>query len=189
MKKIVLKQFTTHEESRYRVHLGNGTTHTFSSKRKLLAFLNQTNKFLSTQLFEVHGVYMSVWQEYQRAWFYFGWENNKQWTLHYLDQKKCDENLQSCEQAITLAWQRHTWDNGNHSAFKHLNVAIECLKEVTHILQRLHKRRSSTVEIYRLNALFKQLLHASATINAYGQLDATHHIQYSVSHAKYQQHG
>ncbi|HYD20009.1 MAG TPA: hypothetical protein VEB40_00940 [Flavipsychrobacter sp.] len=183
MKKIVLKQFT-HQEGKYRVHLGNGTTHSFSSKRKLVAFLNQTNKFLTTQLFEVHGIYMAVWQEYQRSWFYFGWEDNKQYTLHYLDQRKCEESLQGCEQAFVMAWKRHDWANGTHSAFMHMEVAIDCCKEVVGILLHLHRKRSSTVEIYRLNALLKQLVLASSTLSAYGQLDLTHNISYSVANTK-----
>ena len=90
MKRIVLKQFRK-QGNNYIVSLGNGTVHSFTSQRKAQDYLSKTNKFLTVQLFEAHTVYMDLWQEYQRCWFYFGYGTDKgKYTLHFQDQQKCN---------------------------------------------------------------------------------------------------
>lgn len=173
MKKIVLKQLSQNTEG-YTVSLGNGSLHTFPSKRKAQDYLNQTNKFLSTQLFEVHGIYMALWQEYQRVWFYFGFGTEKgKWTLHHLSKQRCEESLKSCEECIEQAFNKSDYEMGNQFTFQNIRVAINQLKIAVKILMPLFSKRSQTADIYRLNSFIARLIEIENKINAYGQLEAT----------------
>lgn len=179
MKKIVLKQFAKAGKT-YSVSLGNGTIHTFHSKRALQNFLNQTNKFLSKKLFEVHSIYMMLWTEYQRCWFYFGYGKEKgSWSLHTTEENKCKEVLSSCESSLAFAADISDRTNGNHLSFKNIHVAISYLKDAVKILRPLHKKRSITADVYRLDFIFQQLLHSENHLNSYGQLESTGHISYT----------
>lgn len=173
MKKIVLKQFSKNTAG-YTVSLGNGSVHTFPSKRKASDYLNKTNKFLTTQLFEVHGIYMGLWQEFQRAWFYFGYGSQKgKWTMHELSKQRCEEALKECEERISNSVDKSDYDNWNHFTFQNIRVAINHLKIAVKILMPLHQKRSQTADVYRLNSFINRLVEIENKINAYGQLEAT----------------
>lgn len=175
MKKIVLKRFEQKDGS-YQVRLGNGTVHSFPSKRLLFQFLTRTNKFLTSRAFDIHAIYMELWQEYQRCWFYFGSGQNYKWSLHFLDYKRCKEELEACEDHILRAIGQSDWDSGNHYSFHSLNTAISCQKGVIKTIIPLFKSRSQTAELYRMNCLLERLLSAESKIHHYAQIEATHHI-------------
>lgn len=175
MKKIVLKQFSKNG-NRYTVSLGNGTVHTFPYKRLAQLYLNKTNKFLTIQLFEVHGLYMALWQEYQRVWFYFGYGHEKgRWSLHIQEQRKCSEMLHDCEECLASSIDRSDYSNGNRFSFQNIRVAINSLKGAAKILLPIHQKRSSTAEIYRINAIVTRLVELENKINSYGQIEAIQH--------------
>lgn len=175
MKKVVLKQFCKNGEQ-YTVALGNGTVHTFNSKRTAVNYLNKTNKFLTIQLFEIHGIYMAMWQEYQRCWFYFGYGKDKgRWSLHSIDQRKCAESLQECEGCLASAIDRSDYENGNRFSFQHIRIAINALKQSCKILIPLHQKRSNTADIYRINSFITRMVEIENKINSYGQLEAIQH--------------
>lgn len=172
MKKVVLKHFSK-SESGYTISLGNGTVHTFPSKRIATDYLNKTNKFLTIQLFEAHTIYMSLWQEYQRCWFYFGYGANKgKWSLHAQEQRKCSENLKDAEECLSAAIDRSDYENGNRFSFQNIRVAIQLLKQTTKILIPLHTKRSNTADVYRLNSFIVRLVYLENKLNSYGQLEA-----------------
>lgn len=175
MKKVVLKHFSKSADG-YTIALGNGTVHTFPSKRLATNYLNKTNKFLTIQLFEVHSIYTDLWQEYQRCWFYFGHGHDKgRWSLHFQDQRKCAEALTDCEGCLAAAIDRSDYDNGNRFSFQNIRVAITLLKTACKILLPLHQKRSSTADIYRLNSFIMRVVEIENKINAYGQLEAIQH--------------
>jgi hypothetical protein len=173
MKKIVLKQFETriNGQLQYELYLGDDRRLQFPSKRKLIAFINKTNKFLTLSAFEVHTLYMQVWEEYQRCWFYFG-QGDEKYSLHYLDQIKCDESLRTCEERLQIAIKKE-WYDGNPFTFSNIPKAISLLRQVISILLPLHKKRSQTADLYRLNTLFSRLADVENKINSYGLVEAT----------------
>lgn len=175
MKKIVLKQFLK-TASGYQVNLGNGTVHVFPSLRLAKAFLNKTNQFLTERAFAIHSIYMALWQEYQRVWFYYGFGSKYSYTSHTLDQKKCADELQSAESAILMAFNASDATNGSHISFRQLRIAITCLKASIKILMPLFRLRSQTADLYRLENYFAQLIDIENKLNSYAQLQATAHI-------------
>lgn len=176
MKKVVLKHFSKSSNGYYTIALGNGTVHTFPSKRLAADFLNKTNKFLTIQIFEVHAIYMAVWQEYQRCWFYFGYGQDKgRWSMHSIDQRKCAEALSDCEECLGASIERSDNSTGNYISFNNIRVAINSLKSAIKIILPLQQKRSSTADIYRLNSSISRLVELENKINAYGQLEAIQH--------------
>ncbi len=174
MKKIKLDQIQP-ENGQYKIYLGNGRTIFFPSKRKAQAFLNQTNKFLTQQTFEIHLLYMECWQEYQRCWFYFG-SGDQQYSLHFINQQRCSDYLKSCEESLTLAISRSVWERGNSISFHCVNVAIKCLKDSVEILIPLFSKRSQTAETYRTSSVFSRLIDIENRLHLYGQFEQQNKI-------------
>jgi hypothetical protein len=163
MQKIHLTDFKTANDE-YSVYLGNGTTHKFPSKKLCDRFLTNTGKFLTTELYELHGIFDVLQHKFNDSWTYMDQEPVKA--------RKIREELQAAETSFENSISSQYRSDGNSWVFLHLHKANCCLKLVIKQLERENFRRSLAHERYQLDGLFKRLQVVEQDLNTYGQRTA-----------------
>lgn len=144
----------------YWVWLGNETKHRFSNRKHAEAFLVRTNRFLNERLFELNRLYVEIFTEYRRLWFYF-------------DRKAMESNIQI---EGTLEWinkkfniviDRSQGINGNFNVFQNMLIIVDNLKHIIKVLTDLQTQKNNWVERYNLIVISKRLDEIEKTIRNY----------------------
>lgn len=146
----------------YCVHLGNGTSNTFTSKADAKTFIGSTNNFLDRYFHELHILYKDVLVKYQDNWFNFKSPrtNKKEVNLH-LKEEFIYQHLTNAERALTLAHERSHHTNGNYFVFVHLFNVAEALEEVIRALAEISNLKNNRNEVFTLDSYLsrKQVIH------------------------------
>lgn len=171
MKTVHLKNIKE-QDSKYSVFLGNGTAFHFSSRQKAVNFLNQTNKFLTTCLYEARQLFAQVSFKYNENWGYFEHNKKTMGSKQRETDRCCNELLYATEKLFDLIVQRGSFINGNYFVFIHFNHIIENQKAIIKHLSALSDKKSITADLYRYDILFKQLQTLNFELNNYCQINA-----------------
>jgi len=167
MKKIHLSHICQHYTRKnrkgnykYQVYLGNGTHHTFESKRDALAFLNKTSQFLTQKLYELRGLYANVIIEY-----------NKQWgKIETLDCYNITTELSYFEQQTQQITGPYL--NQNFKSFMFLSNGCNSLVKIIKVLQAIAKKNSDTASLYQLDNFIRYNNNIKFEIESYGTIEA-----------------
>jgi hypothetical protein len=161
MKTIKIQQFTNPDKesvysdrNKYKVVLGNDHTSYFTDKRKVSAFLNETNKYLNQVLIELNLYYTETFNLYRSSWLYF--DNKK---LSIID-KCANDNFNNINEAFKRIIIKSHTVNGNYLTWQFLNRIIEALIEVLELLHpfftyRIHVDKIAKTKLFLSN--LKQL--------------------------------
>jgi hypothetical protein len=148
-------------DKRYWISLGNGARLSFTNRKDAKAFLARTNRFLNERVFDLNRIYVDVFSEYRRIWFYFDdgeKENNEriELTMHWTNVR------------FNVMIRNAGYESGNAYAFQNLRTIISNLLEIIATLRDVQKRRNNWVERYNLEVLSRRLTEVDAMINGYG---------------------
>jgi len=147
----------------FRVVLGNNSTNTFSNRKHLTKFLAETNEFLKTKLFELNKIYIEVFTEYRKMWFYFDNEQREIIAMRF------DEDLQFINKSFTLIIDRSGWENGNWMVFKHLGNIITMFEGILREMIDVQRTKSNYVEKRNLEVVASRLEYLKKTIEDWGK--------------------
>jgi len=134
----------------YWVWLGNGSKHRFSNRKHAEAFLAQTNRFLNERVFELNRLYVEVFAEYRRLWFYF----DKSATL---DNERIEGLLEFTNKKFNILIDRSGGENGNFNVWHSMRVLIDNMLEIVKVLEDLQKKKNNWVEKYNLAVIAARL--------------------------------
>ena len=134
----------------YWVWLGNGTKHRFTNRKHAEAFLAQTNRFLNERVFELNRLYVEIFAEYRRLWFYF--DNHS-----VVSNEKIENLLEWTNKKFNILIERSSGVNGNFNAFQNMRILIDNLLEVVKVLEELQQRKNNWVEKYSLAVIATRL--------------------------------
>jgi hypothetical protein len=126
----------------YSVSLGNDSRTYFSNLKDAKLFVADTNRFLNLKLHEFNQVFISIFSEYQRNWFYFDSKNGKANKNLSLSEGKITENLQSITKAMNFMVTRSGSPNGNYFTFTNF---YNCLDYSLDILETLILKNLKTL--------------------------------------------
>ena len=166
MKQVKISGISRQKEG-YCVFLGSGSRHIFSSRKKAERFLAVTNQFLTKKLYEVRAIYIEAWVKYQNAWGYFRHNKPSMDSELFQMQRGCEECFRTCEDRFNIIIERGDWENGNFFSFKNLNTVCGNLKDVSLMLNRMARKRSSTFELYAYDNLFSRICTVEKEIKEY----------------------
>lgn len=171
MQKIVINKISS-EKGKYIVYLGNGTATTFTNKEKAQQFVNQTNQFLTQQLYNINECYKLVFDFYRENWGFL--ETQTKANSNYSESRRfCDASINEIKNLIDLAVNRCSWTNGNYFTFLHLTGAVRTMKAILKELQPLCQRKSATAQLYKVDFYFSVLVKLESDLNNYAFLGAT----------------
>jgi hypothetical protein len=116
---------------------------------------------LNERVFDLNRIYVDVFSEYRRIWFYFDdgeKENNEriELTMHWTNVR------------FNVMIRNAGYESGNAYAFQNLRTIISNLLEIIATLRDVQKRRNNWVERYNLEVLSRRLTEVDAMINGYG---------------------
>lgn len=159
--------------SYYTIHLGNGKVCQFTQSRQADAFLVATSTFLTDMLISVNEMYIVVFSEYRKLWFYF--DGRKKDNLN--EMQKTERKLRAQIDII-----QHTFDNihrnrisgGNSLPFKLIAEALGAIHKAAKVLVEMRKKRSEYVEKVMLENLRKNCFFLLREMADYGQ-----HVNYT----------
>lgn len=171
MKKVSIDKFSQ-QGSKYYVYLGNGTVTTFTQKQQAQQFLNQTNQFLTGQLYSLRQVYKQVSELYIDSWGYFRHDKKTMDSALYAADRAVKNNLRAIENAFDICIDRANWNNGNYFAFQHLITANDGLKNALKELSPVLASKSIAAESYKIDFLFNNLLNIDNSLRNYAQAGA-----------------
>ena len=163
MQKITLKNYAKKGDD-YHVFLGNGNAYEFRSKRKAVAFLNETSKFLSLAIYNLQEFYIQSWTIYEQTYFLL--KIDKEYGDNAI-MRNCENALASINRARDLAIMRCTWQNGAVFTFHHLKVFGENIKTILREIRQVHKRNSNTPMLYRITNLYRLVMQTLTEIRSY----------------------
>lgn len=147
----------------FRVVLGNNSTNTFSNRKHLTKFLAETNEFLKTKLFELNKIYIEVFTEYRKMWFYFDSKERAIISLRF------DEDITVINKKFDLIIERGGWENGNSFVFIHLNNIVKMFEKVLSDMIEVQRVKSNYVEKRNLEVIASRLGWIKQSIDGYGK--------------------
>ncbi len=143
MKRIIINHISGNDKSSilsgnrsWNVAMGNGLTLRFKNEVHAKSFLVKASEELSFQLIIMNEIYMDIFTEFRRNWFYFNL------TQELLSSERNIKNaFDLFERQTHLAVSRCELANGNHFVFRYLYQSCKALMEVTEILSNFHVYR------------------------------------------------
>jgi len=148
---------------KHQVYLGNGLNVLFSNINEVTGFLAKTNKFLNAKIFELNELYIEIFSNYQRLWFFF---NN---STELLDSERIVEsNLYLIPRNLTMMVTRSGFENGNQFVFLQFQKSINALIKTIEVLQEVQKDRYNYLESNTLNTLKERCFSLQKQIETYG---------------------
>lgn len=167
MKKIKLENYTDPKpgsifvrDKSYWVWLGNGVKRSFSNRKHAEAFLVATNRFLNQKVFELNRLYVEVFAEYRRLWFYF---DKSQTVIN----NRIEANLEWTNKKFNLMIDISSHINGNFTSFQNMRVIIDNLRDIVNELMTLQKQKNNWVEKYNLAVIAARLDELEKALNDY----------------------
>ena len=167
MKKVKLEKYTEPRvgsiytrDKYYWVWLGNDTKHRFSNRKHAEAFLARTNRFLNERVFELNRLYVEVFAEYRRLWFYFD-------RAEIAGNERIEMMLEWINKKFNIMIDRSGGENGNFNTFINMRVIIDNLRQIVLTLEELQKRKNNWVEKYNLAVIAVRLNEVEGLLNEF----------------------
>ncbi len=148
----------------YWVWLGNGSKHRFSNRKHAEAFLARTNRFLNERVFELNRLYVEVFAEYRRLWFYFD-------RGAMFGNEKIENNIEWLNKKFNILIDRSGGENGNMNSFNNMRMIVDMLREIVLTLEELQKRKNNWVEKYNLAVIAARLHEVERLIEEFEKTD------------------
>lgn len=144
----------------YWVWLGNRVKRSFANRKHAEAFLVEVSRFLNQCTFELNLIYVEIFSEYRRLWFYF-------------DKKA----IESFEMDRIMTWVNKNFDlligtsgiNGNFNSFRNCSLIIDNLNEIIQNLKNLHLSRNKYAELYTLEVCRRRLQKINDELENFGK--------------------
>jgi hypothetical protein len=157
MKKIKIETYSTpRPESHYSrdkyywVWLGNGSKRLFSNRKHAEAFLVKTNRFLNEKIFELNRLYVEIFAEYRRLWFYFDSDRK-------IVSEQVDDLMVWINRKFTITIENSRNENGNFNVFRNLRQIISDLSHIINVCSDLQAQKNNWVEKYNLIVMQRRL--------------------------------
>jgi hypothetical protein len=173
MKKIVIKNLTKSDKSsvhtRQRKHcvfLGNDSSVYFSDMKKAKAFLVATNEFLNQKLFELNALYIDLFTEYRKSWFYFF--NIYDRKMHITGENNVLMEISTIEKKMTLMVARAHFENGSSIVWHGFRVIISSMKNITGSLSYLYKTKKFYAQSHQIRAIEARIIILENQLNEWG---------------------
>jgi hypothetical protein len=158
MKKIAIRTITKADKSsihtkqrKHSIFLGNEVTIYFSDKKKAAAFLVATNLFLNQKLFELNALYIDLFTEYRKSWFYFFNIYDKK--MHLSGDNQVLREISVIENKMTLMVARAHFNNGSSIVWQGFRVIIDSMKTITATLSHLYKTKKFYAQSHQIRAI------------------------------------
>lgn len=147
------------KEKKYWVSLGNQVKVSFTNRKNALAFIAQTNRFLNEKTFELNKIYVDVFSEYRRIWFYFDSKN-----AHRVN---FEQQIGFLEKRFDLLIDTSRYTNGNYNAFFHMRGIVDLIKEMLTQMQQVMAGKNNYAEKYNLSIYVRRLDDLLQAVNDY----------------------
>jgi len=151
MRKIVINDIIypdlnsnyTHRR-KYCVALGNSTRVYFDNLKDAKKYLADTNRFLNNKLHELNYIYINVFAEYRKLWFYFA---EKQMQRYEQD---INETFKVIDFKFQNLYRVNYTVNGNYFAFLSLDKIARNIREVFSIIIEVQKAKKFYADAQRV---------------------------------------
>jgi len=146
------KKHFTEKSQYYGVSLGNGFSCYFTSKRHADQFAVATKTFLTDCLIELNELYIDVWTDYRRNWFYFSGRT----TESHKAMRKVESEILRSMQAVENCFGKIENTRDNFAPWRLISNALASILEIVHHLHLVRKKRNEYVERKNLEILKKR---------------------------------
>jgi hypothetical protein len=174
MKKIKIKNLhdgdkSSHytERKKHTVFLGNNVTVYFSDRKKAEAFLVETNKFLNLKLFELNALYIDLFIEYRKAWFYFF--NIYDRNMHVNGSNLVIREIETIEKKMTLMVARSHFGNGSSIVWQGFKIILESMDNIAGSLIELYKTKKHYAEAHQIRVIEERTGNLRKQLEMWGQ--------------------
>ena len=147
------------KEKKYWVALGNKVRVSFTNRKNALAFIAQTNRFLNEKTFELNKIYVDIFSEYRRIWFYFDSKNARLMNF--------EQQIGFLEKRFDLLIDTSSYEDGNYNAFFHIRGIVYLLQEMLTQMQRVMAGKNNYAEKYNLGIYLRRLDDLLQAVNDY----------------------
>jgi len=173
---------TTHGKTtdQYFITLGNGAQHVFKSEKKLIRFINQTNKDLTSLLYSLNLLYSNLFSLYRLNWGLSvnNFAGNK--PKYHKSNNELKKSLIFVENKFDDICLKSHHLNGSYFVFSHFNSLINELFNIISQLSDLTAPHSFTPVNYQLDTIKNQLIDIRAQLMNYSVSKATKIIDISI---------
>jgi hypothetical protein len=167
------KEHFTQKSQYYGVSLGNGFSCQFTSKRDADKFAVSTKSFLTDCLIELNELYIDVWTDYRRNWFYFtGRTTESHKAMH-----KVESEIINSLQAVENCFGKIERTTDNFTPWRLISKAISSVLDIIDHLFLVRKKRNEYVERKNLEILRKRAHSLIYSMSDYG---STQRNEYSI---------
>lgn len=150
MKKIKIKSAGLPDKSshlkegkKFTIFLGNGITMYFTTVKDKNYALAEINRRLNAILFELNEMYIFLFGEYRRLWFYMINES-------MMRETKIHESNSEINRNFALLTERSHWVNGNVFSFKNIEIVMNNLEWQIEALAEIRRDKKQYIEYHLL---------------------------------------
>lgn len=163
MREIVIK--TVYREDGFHVvRLGNGTVHRFKSEKSARKFLADTNRFLTSRLFELNQVLADLYRHGREIWIISG---------EVRESDQLEQTFAALADLLKRSYFCSGWSAGNYFTFINLRKFCERSKSlIKFFLSIRYVRQTDTLRRHQLEHLFSQIHGIEMQLLNYGQVEA-----------------
>jgi len=153
-----MKQFMLGKESflfneadkTYTLWFGNRTGLSFKSKRFGLAFIADTNRFLTSILVELNIIYKLVFCEYRDNWFLMYNFKNGKYVNQADTERRIEKSLNDVQDQFTRAGNSFKGSSSTGWSFRHIENICMYLGDAVDLLMIVNKKRNNTINFHNL---------------------------------------
>ncbi len=174
MKKIKLQNISLKDKSSiftkrkmYSVFLGNDIDVFFTDLKDAKAFLVATNEFLNQKLYELNALYMELFCEYRKAWFYFF--NIIDSRIQNIGVTGVFREFEIIEKKITLMAARSGYQNGSSIVWHSFKISTESLQIISNSLISMYKSKKHYSEAYQVRVINERIKTLSDQLESWGK--------------------
>jgi len=122
---------------------------------------------LNQKLFELNALYIDLFTEYRKSWFYFFNIYDKK--MHLAGDNHVLREISVIENKMTLMVARAHFGNGPSIVWQGFRVIIDSMKNITTTLSGLYKNKKFYAQSHQIRAIEARIMILENQLNEYGK--------------------
>jgi hypothetical protein len=168
------------KQRRHQVVLGNGQTVYFKDLKRAKAYITATNEFLNQKLYEINALYIDVFTEYRKAWFYFFDIYDRR--MHIVSDNNVLQEIHLIENKMTIMVARAHFTNGPFIVWNGFRLMLESMENICNTLIYLYKQKKHYSEAHQVRAILSRINIMYKELERYGAKSPPVHAAGSAHH-------
>lgn len=169
----------------FSISFGDGTLHTFKSKKAAVKFQNDTNRFLTELVYSFNEIFTNLFTLYRECWTFFYNTGNKTHGNNLFDESKIKESISIVDELLEKLTTSHSRQDSYYLPFHDFLIINHELQNIIFLLSNEIQNKSICIFEHKLRIYTEQNQNALTNLNSYSKQNLKHKISIDPLSAAY----